>query len=194
MLERMHRHAETGHSLVMSTLGLPGQPGAWAHFPAEDALDADCGYRWFYHAHAPDPRRDAREHGHFHLFADFGDEATRVHLAAIAVDAGGLPLRMEAPNRWVTDDCWRPACEVIELARDFRLRQPHELKPLHDWLRELLIAFEPQLRQLLRHRDRRVQQLRRSAGSAVLDDRRVTTLSRIPLDIHQQAAWLDHAA
>jgi hypothetical protein len=44
-------------------------PRQWRHYPEDDAIDLGSGFQWFYHAHSPEDRPGAAEHGHIHLFA-----------------------------------------------------------------------------------------------------------------------------
>ena len=39
-------------------------PSQWERLPADDAVDVAGRYQWFYHAHAPEDRPAAPEHGH----------------------------------------------------------------------------------------------------------------------------------
>jgi hypothetical protein len=130
--------AEAGKPLMLRVVPADGDFLAWDHYPAEDAVDARSGARWFYHAHGPG-ERDAGEHGHFHLFLDrksFSDVrleplagppggassgADIVHLIAIAIDLDGLPTRIFTVNRWVTDEWLYAAGEIQEKLGSFDL-------------------------------------------------------------------------
>jgi hypothetical protein len=71
---------------------------------------------------------------------------------------------------------------------------PRSLRRIHCWLADVLVAFRPQVRALLAHRDARVKALRAGRGAAVLEDRRIAILSRCRIDLHAQAALLDRSS
>lgn len=128
--------AQQGTHLLSGLLA--GQvPRQWAHYPDDDAIDANGGYQWFYHSHSPDDRPGTSEHGHIHLFARrklwsrrlqskrelaFAELAigaqcladTR-HLLGIGFDAKGLPISLFTVNSWVTGDLMLSADTTAEL-------------------------------------------------------------------------------
>lgn len=184
--------AAEGRSVLHLLFGCAPSPQARAHYPASDAVDSAHGYRWYYHSHAG-RGRPVGEHGHFHLFADPGGGTSVTHLVAVSVSDRGLPLCLMAPNRWVTDEQWQPAPRVLALIRQFCMTRPRTLARVHRWLGYLLTAFASELSVLLERRDARLDALRRSAGSNVLEDRRIEVLARCPIDLAAQAAALDAA-
>lgn len=182
--------AAEGRSVLSDLIEQGTRTPELTHLPAEDAYDAASGYRWYYHSHAQHGRTPG-EHGHFHLFRDETDGECVRHLLAISVDARGWPLAMFSPNAWVTDEAWAPAAALLRWIEGFGVRRPAHLHRVHEWLALMLRAFAPQVRELLLARDARVNALRRSARFAVLEDRRITVLSRCDLDLVHQAALLD---
>ena len=182
--------------MLSELLGPSAAPLSGEHWPCGDAHDPESGFRWYYHSHAGQGRRD-REHGHFHLFADCGsDEAgdsAVTHLLAIGMDARGLPLRLFTTNRWVSDDRWQPGGRVLALSKRFTLLKPRRWKLIHDWLSGLLRAFRPQLELLLTERDDRIDRLVHAGCRQPLEDRRVTVLSWCPIDLVAQAEGLERA-
>jgi len=89
LLETYADLARHGEHLLASLLA--GQsPRQWAHYPADDAIDPDNGFQWFYHSHASEDRTRSGEHGHIHLFA-------QKNAGAIACDRQVKP---GSPNCW----------------------------------------------------------------------------------------------
>lgn len=136
----------------------------WAHYPQPDALDADSGWRFYYHAHAASQRlRD--EHGHFHVFAP-APGGSFSHWIGVTLDRRGLPMRLFTTNRWVTDEQWRDAPQLAGRRPRLRGAEPREVGA---WLEDLLCLYADEVAGLQRERDQRM----RGRG---LDDQRL----RIP--------------
>ncbi|MDD3764599.1 MAG: hypothetical protein PHP86_15015 [Nevskiales bacterium] len=192
LTKSMQRLAESGRSVLTAVTQGELSVRQWQHWPQDDAHDRATGYRYYYHCH-PGQGRSRSEHGHFHLFADAGEADDAVtHLAGIGVDAHGLPLRLFTTNRWVTDEQWRSAPQVLQLLERFQMRRPRQFSAVHHWLQALLRMFGPQLRWLLRARDQRIRELRAGRPRpGLFDDRRVTILSQIDVSLAEQAAVLD---
>lgn len=182
--------AVQGRSLLSEVIGEQSAVHAWNHFPPNDAYDRQTGYRWYYHCH-PRGARTTHEHGHFHLFSDRTSGSQVTHLIAISVSDRGLPLGLFTANRWVTDEHWQPAARVLRLIRGFALSSPKSLHRVHAWLARCLQAFAPQVHELLKARDRRLEGLYGSARTNVLEDRRIAVLSRCQIDLFAQAAAID---
>jgi hypothetical protein len=166
----------------------------WDHYPANDANDPVSGYRWYYHAH-PGPRADT-EHGHFHVFAaasTLADAGRHIHLIGLSVSADGMPVRAFTTNRWVTNELYAPAGQVLRRLQQFAMRTPPDLALVHRWLAAVLAVFRPQIRALLVERDERLSQAQASRPN-VFEDRRTIVLSQCALDLRQQLAWIDSAA
>lgn len=192
LIALMQALADEGRTVLGELMGGRAQLTAFAHLPADDAHDAARGFRWYYHSHAGEGRTPG-EHGHFHLFRDQTEGERVTHLVAISVDARGWPLALFAPNAWVSDEAWAPAAPVLRWIQAFEVREPPALHRVHAWLALVLRAFAPQLTHLLRARDARILALRRSARSAVLEDRRIAVLSRCSIDLLRQAERLDRS-
>lgn len=140
--ELAHRGEHLLHGLIPDRL-----PRQWQHYPEDDTIDASSGFQWFYHSHSPQDRREAAEHGHFHLFARrplwsrrlrsraerafsalTGDPdaavATR-HLIGVGLDARGLPVSLFTVNSWVTGDRMLSAATTTDLLSALRLDTGH---------------------------------------------------------------------
>ncbi len=180
---------------AMQGLALSGQtvPGLligagaathWTHYPADDAHDPASGFRYYYHVH---PRTRHPEHGHFHVFHHGRGQAQPTHLLGAAVDRLGMPVRVFATNRWVTDEQVQPATRVWQRLRRLHMTRPPRLQPVHDWIAALALAFAPQIRALLAERDERI----RTGRAGLLEDRRIAVLSARRISLHRQARWID---
>lgn len=187
--DQTRRWAEAGSTVLHRLIGTQ-PPNAWQHYPEGDARDRWAGYRWYYHCHeGPQP---AGEHGHFHLFSEHGsgnrERPGLTHLVAIAVDARGLPARAFTCNRWVTDEVWRDADQVLRLLARFRVQVPDaELDAVSRWLMALTQMFAPQLHDLIAERD--AAMARRAATGRrpnLRDDRRLDVITECRLSLPDQ--------
>jgi hypothetical protein len=139
------------------------------HYPADEVRDPVSHAQWYYHAHLDD---HPEEHGHFHLFLrrrgmpagvrpaggragapSLLDVNAYAHLLAIAVDARGLPIRLLATNRWVTEEVFYPAADVCAMLDRFRLEHASAPLAANRWLPAMLQIFRPQIEWLLHERD-----------------------------------------
>lgn len=193
LVDQTQRWADAGQSVLQVLIG-DAVPLAWQHHPDGDVRDRRSGYRWYYHCHAE--QRPVSEHGHFHLFSEHHgggrDTPTLTHLAAIGVDARGLPIRAFTVNRWVTDEVWRDARQVLRLLRRFRLDDSGPLADVSRWLMALTALFTPQLASVIVQRDAFMQLRARSGNRPNLrDDRRLEVLSQCRLSLPQQIQAID---
>jgi len=185
---------------------LEGQtPKQWAHYPEEDAIDAESGLQWFYHSHAPEDRPGAVEHGHIHLFArrklwarrlrsaaeiEFaklgGEPPASVntrHLLTIGFDAKGVPTSMFTVNSWVSGDRMLSARLTAELLGSMVLETGN---PEVDGVLESLVAMhQDEIENLLVNRDR---SLSTWTGANVLSDERLEVLSEFTVDVDSKLA------
>ncbi|MDT0634075.1 DUF6969 family protein [Spectribacter hydrogenooxidans] len=196
-IDRMIMLAQDGVSVVSAVMGDTAEPGEWTHYPPRDARDTATGYRFFYHCHRDMPAAWG-EHGHFHLFvragaADADKREPLTHLVALSVDARGLPLRVFTTNRWVTDEIWRPAPDVLDALDGFRVAPTtSELLAVADWLAAMTVLFRPQIERVIKARDQRLTDLAsRGPRPNLLDDRRLHVLTSEPVSLEDSVAALD---
>lgn len=188
----------------------------WGHYPPGDVQDGRAGSQYYYHAHAAHERADG-EHGHFHLFvrppqlglspepdmrfsgADPHAPEKRIcHLVALSMDAYGRPMRLFTTNRWVTDETWYPGETAAELLDRFEIGGNEPSPELNRWLRGMLRLFRPQIRELLRRRDRVVEEAAMASGAyraatPVLEDRTLQNLTETPIDLVAQIRAVEAA-
>lgn len=182
-----------GLNVVGEVLREQGPFYEFDHYPKHDVYDRDYHAQYYYHAH----RDRAGEHGHFHLFVrsgampeeqqpELGPEGDQrvAHLVAIAMDAWGFPIELFAVNRWVTDESWFPAGDVIALLDHFVIDHAAPSWPVNRWITAMVRCYRPQIEALLRHRDRVVEEYRKSrALTTVLEDRRLEVTGSVVIDV-----------
>ncbi len=154
---------------------------AWEHFPPGDVYDPQSGAQWFYHCHPAD--EGTAEHGHFHCFMrPQGPDGPLHHLAAIGVDRNGRPLRRFTVNHWVVDDPWAHA--AAPKARHPRVdkQMPRPSYLVNRWLTAMFVAWEPEIADLIRERDRVLAAHTPPEGIAVRQDRTLEVTSELRID------------
>jgi len=162
------------------------------HYPKDDVYDRDSHSQYYYHAH----REDHDEHGHFHLFVRHGamgdhhqpvlgpkGEDRVVHLVAIAMDAWGYPTELFEVNRWVTDESWLPADQVIGLLDQFEIDHAAPSWPVNRWITAMVRCFRPQIEAPLKQRDQVIASYRDGSLADVLEDRRLEITGSLPIDL-----------
>ncbi len=184
--------AQSGKPL-MTRVVPPDDYRVWDHYPPNDAVDRVTRARWFYHAHPPEERGED-EHGHFHLFLEKSmfrgikplatpvtdDGAPVVHIAALAVDAMGIPHRLFTVNRWVTDEYLFDADSISARLKRFDLTgAAGGDAEVNRWLTAAVAAFEPEITAILARRDRAIERDR----DDFYEDRATEILSVIDVDL-----------
>jgi len=156
----------------------------WAHFPADDALDARSGARFYYHAHDPSgwPRD---EHGHFHLFVRAEGDPGFAHVVAISMAADGTPQRLFTTNEWVTGERLVRAADLLAvLPEGFEINRARPSWLVGRWLTALVALSMPQIQALLAARDESLTaEEGRWPDPSVTEDRERHVLSECELDM-----------
>lgn len=176
--------AERGLSVV--TALLDGQAAVCdTHYPAGDEIDTQSGFRYYYHSHAGLPWQ-RQEHGHFHLFTE--SSGGFHHLAALSVDAQGLPMRVFTTNRWVTGEQWLAAPELLFRVAEFSMAETGPRATVNRWLNAMVCLFLPQLETVIHNRDARVRRelTRGRTQERFLKDRRTHVLSQVRLSLMER--------
>ncbi len=181
----------------------------WEHYPADDAIDRETGYQYFYHCHAPGARAGGPEHGHFHVFARLDAGRHRLHerseahflamlgagarpkhalahLLGVALTPKGVPSALFTVNQWVTGDRVLSARAVVRALAGFEMRSAGD--PLvNRWLVALIGLFRPEIGRLLAARDRRLLAAARAPRRVpLLEDRAVEVLSTLAIDVDER--------
>ncbi|MDI3259531.1 MAG: hypothetical protein QJR02_07525 [Sinobacteraceae bacterium] len=199
VVECMRRLAARGSSVAAELIGGQRPAQAWDHYPSGDAVDPRRRIRYYYHCHGRRPPPLPGEHGHFHLFRESnpsarGSAPTLVHLAALSVDAQGLPIRVFAANRWVTGGAWRSARTLARHLEGFRVRTRRSSVLVDRWLSAVVRLFYPQLCLILERRDARLRRLSTARSRhRVFVDRRIPVLSACRISLSWQFQALERA-
>ena len=208
--------AAEGRSVVSEVLSGSDSFEEWGHYPAGDIYDATTGAQYYYHAHAAGEREEG-EHGHFHLFVRpptaglmlepdgrfasagvCGQNGPIAHLIAVSTDAYGRPFRLFTTNRWVTDETWYSAGDIVQLIDHFRISRSQPSVNLNIWLGALVRLFKPLIEHLLLERDRVIEShlaardLTRKHED-LLEDRSLQNLSEARIDILEQIQEIERA-
>jgi len=120
------------------------------HYPDGDLVFGAGCWRAYYHGHDMPGAPDSRMHGHFHIFARPDESAAFAHVAGLAVDGHGQPLKWFTTNHWVTGEAWRPA---EHLASHIPPPEPQDAEPAARWLSAMLRFGAPHFPDMLAARD-----------------------------------------
>lgn len=126
---------------------------AWEHYPPEDVFDPASQAQWYYHCHPAE--EGSAEHGHFHCFLrPRGPQGPIHHLLAVGVDADGRLKRLFTVNQWVVGDDWLDAEATIALLPRFDMQMPAPSYLVNRWLTAIFGAYESEIAELVRQRDK----------------------------------------
>lgn len=184
-MARQWRLARRGRSWLHAFTGRSAAIEEWRHYPRRDAVDASGRWQFYFHAHPQHLAGDAlpAEAGHIHLFSRSG-AGRLTHLAALALDARGMPLRWFAPNGWVTGERWQSAPALARRLRSCELKMRGPLSGVALWLADLLRVYREPLIRMLQARDAALQRHCAAAGQSrrqALEDRSVAVWSFLPV-------------
>jgi hypothetical protein len=174
------------------------------HYPKGDVYDAEFHAQYYYHAH----RAESGEHGHFHTFlrakampphvapVPYAGKARRpmgndalAHLVAISMNRPGFPIGLFTTNRWVTDETFYPAGDVIGMLDHFRIDHTFPCLAVNRWITAMVDLFRPQIEALVTARDETVAQWAQAHPDRdVYEDRALEITSIIDIDADRQIA------
>ncbi len=190
---------KAGLNLVGEVLRGQGEFVELEHYPRDDVFDAQTHGQYYYHAH----RGPELEHGHFHVFLRAGGmpagsapidhpqagapwptgDAAICHLIAISMDAWGYPIGMFCSNRWVTDEAWYPAEQVIAMLECFAIDHASPNWAVNRWLTAMLRLYRPYIEALIRQRDAVVANWQaRHPEADVFEDRALEITGYLEID------------
>jgi hypothetical protein len=150
------------------------------HYPETGLVFAASHWRTYYHCHDI-PSGHADEHGHFHIFTDTGGQAW-AHLAGLAMDASGQPLRWLAVNHWVTGGPWLERSDLFHHLRTANAGDEDSMAGR--WLYAMLQLYRSTLAELLEQRDAEISRHARVRDrKTVLEDRAIYTLATQPVKL-----------
>ncbi len=181
--------AKSGLTVLNEVLADTAAIGAFEHYPPGDVFDPASASQWYYHCH-PGSAGD-REHGHFHCFIrPAGASGPAHHLVAVGVDARGRPIRLFTVNQWVVGDAWIDAPSAIALLSQFDVQMPRPSYLVNRWLSGIVRAYEAEIGQLLRDRDRALAESANGRPDAVVrEDRSLDVLSELSVGTGAAGGW-----
>lgn len=168
------------------------------HYPEDEILDPVSHAQFFLHAH-----RGHGESAHIHCFlrdrafaeryrprCSFRDQAAGItHVVAVALDGNGRPAGFFTTNLWVTEDDWYGADALIDRLDHLSWNHAHGPEDVNAALTALFVMYRPVVRDLLRRRDRRLNDINgRSYGLQELTDAAFDILSSADIDLEQTLA------
>lgn len=177
------------------------------HYPPDDVYDPETHAQYYFHAH-PQTRGEWNDYGHFHTFLrphgmppdihpvplrdtrpdETGNEALS-HLIAISMNREGRPVRLFTTNRWVTDETWYRADDVIRMLDRFAIDLSRPSWPLNRWITAMFVLYREEMETLIRQRDEAVARWRRSRpGEDVFEDRALEVTSGMAIDLDEKLA------
>ena len=202
--ENLRLLAKVGANVVGQCLANQGTFYELDHYPKGDVFDAEFQSQYYYHAH----RKQTGEHGHFHTFLrapgmpaglspiPYQGKARRpmgadalCHFVAIAMDAPGNAIGLFTTNRWVTDETFYGADDVIAMLERFRIEHTWPCLAVNRWITAMLKLFRPQIAALVGERDRTIAQWAAAhPGRDVYEERELEVTSFMAIDIEAQVA------
>jgi hypothetical protein len=116
------------------------------------------------------------------------------HLVAIGMNRFGRPVSLFTTNRWVTDETWYRAGDVIRMLDFFEVDLAHPSWPVNRWISAMIPLFRPQIESLLKRRDEAVAawQKKKSHVNAY-EDRALNIASEMAIDVERQIAAVEQA-
>ncbi len=200
---------KSGQNIVGNCLANQGKFFENNHYPKGDIYDSHSHAQYYYHAHRP----ESGEHGHFHTFlraagmphnchpAPYKGKAKRptgkdaiTHFVAVSMDGPGYPTGLFTTNRWVTDETFYRACDVMRILDRFDIELSYPCLATNRVLSSLLALFRPQIEALLFARDQKIDDWRRThPGVDVYEDRNLEITSIIDINIERQIAAVNAA-
>ena len=211
VLESVRVLGNTGDNIVGELLHDIETFFEWNHYPEGDVFDPRSNSQYYYHAHPKDLRPG--EHGHFHTFLrpkgmppgiapapldDFepleGDNDALSHLIAISCDKQGGPIKLFTTNRWVTGEVWYSAEDVCRMVDYFVIDHVRPSWAVNVWLSNMLVLFRPQIRALIRGRDKAVEAWAAEHPTKnVYEDRELEVATECEISVPGQVAAVRNA-
>jgi len=179
----VQRMADQSTNAVLLVLGENREVTEGQRYPQPALSFADGHWRAYYHSHALATAL-ASEHGHFHIFTGGGERCPDQwsHVAGLAMDREGQPLRWFATNRWVTSGPWG--------RRDVLRAEIECLQPtagdslLTQWLAAMVCLYKADIDELLRARDDSIHgAMHNGCMDNVLADRSLYELAETRIDL-----------
>lgn len=188
------------------------------HYPPGDVFDPATGAQYYYHSHRGEGREHGHFHifQRPHLLPDRfepvrhvrvgigrcspredigphwprGDQAL-AHIVGVAMDNYGLPIRLFTVNRWVVDETWFSARDVIAMLDRFEMSHGWPVREVNQWLNALLRLFQPEIAELIRRRDAAVEaRARANPRGDALEDRSLEITAGMDISVERRVRQL----
>ncbi|MCH8863690.1 MAG: hypothetical protein IID51_14475 [Proteobacteria bacterium] len=201
---------KAGSNVVAEVLRHQGTFYQWNHYPPGDSVDWETHSQYYFHAHPQDQR--GGEHGHFHCFMRYdgiaagarptkletpqADNEDRIgcHLVAISMDKAGFPVGLFTTNRWVTDETWYGAPDVIAMLDNFLIDHTHPSWATNRWLSAMFRLFGADMKALVEDRDATVAaRVKDQPDGDVFEDRGLEITSHRAISVKGKIAAVHHA-
>jgi hypothetical protein len=194
--------AKAGANVVGQCLAHQGTFYELDHYPKGDVYDDEFHSQYYYHAHRP----ESGEHGHFHTFlrakampagvepVPYGDKRPTgddalAHIVAISMNRPGFPIGLFTTNRWVTDETFYGADDVIRMLDRFQIDHTFPCLAVNRWITAMLRLFRPQIEALLKARDQTIAAWAAAHPDGdVYEDRELEITSILDIDVARQIA------
>ncbi|HSS65486.1 MAG TPA: hypothetical protein VLS27_13710 [Gammaproteobacteria bacterium] len=177
------------------------------HYPNGDVYDEETHAQYYYHAH----RGLSGEHGHFHTFLRQGAIPESVqpvpyhgetkwpegsdavcHLVAISMDVYGFPIGLFSTNRWVTDEVWYAADDVIGMLDGFEIDHAYPSWPVNVWITSMFRLFRPEIEALIFHRDASIETWKAAHPDVdVFEDRNLEVTGQLRVSVKERLEQLN---
>jgi len=200
--------AKAKSNVVAEILRHQGKYTIWNHYPKGDAADWETHSQYYYHAH-PKKQRPG-EHGHFHTFMRYdgmpkGVKAMALkhkqkknkkrigaHLIAFSMDKKGFPIKIFTTNRWVTDETWYEAEDVIKMLDGFAIDHTYPSWATNRWLTAMVKMYRPQIEDLILKRDKKMVQWRKKhPRKDIYEDRKLEVTSEVKISLVDQIKGIE---
>ncbi|MBI1216646.1 MAG: hypothetical protein GC185_12615 [Alphaproteobacteria bacterium] len=198
-------------NIVSELIRFTGNFREWDHLPEQDVHDHQSHSQYYYHTHAkstdPDYPHNA-EHGHFHVFlrekgmplgikpSPFHRPQKKAdpvsHIVGIIMDDYGVPTGLFTTNRWVTNETWYKAEDVIKMMKRYEIDHTFPSWPVNLWVTNMLRLFRPQIETLLTMRDKTIENWKsRMPNTDILENRDLEVTSMCTISIADQIETVD---
>ena len=110
------------------------------------------------------------------------------HIIAVSMDGNGQPIKLFTTNRWVTDETWYKAADMLEMLDQFEIDHTFPSWATNRWLTAIFVLFRPQIIQMILERDQELANWVRKAdeGEDVFEDRELEVISETKISVTRQ--------
>lgn len=171
----------------------------YSHYPDDDVFDDDSKSQYYFHTH----RGIDGEYGHFHTYLradgipkdvvaieNTGEEPwpseddAFAHLICISMNRKGYPIGLFTTNRWVTNENWYQAEDVILMLEHFSIDHAFPNLAVNYWINGMIRLYKAEIAELIRQRDVTIKHWRsENPDTDVFEDRGLELASQMNIDV-----------